>query len=65
MKWELRNFKDEVRVGLEVSVGPGKTWKTLDELVSMIQKQEAKSPSRLVDIHDLIQFYDAVTERPN
>lgn len=63
--WELQNFKDEVRVGLEVSVGPGKTWKSTDELVSMIKTQEAASPPRPVDIHDLIQFHDAVTAKPD
>ncbi|MEY3897231.1 MAG: hypothetical protein RLZZ214_2752 [Verrucomicrobiota bacterium] len=63
--WELENFKDEVRVGLEVSVGRGKTWKSIDELVSMIKTQESAKPSRAVDIHDLIQFHDAVTAKPD
>ena len=63
VEWELANFKDEVRIGLEVSVGPGKTWKSFDELVSMIKTQEAAKPSRRVDIHDLIQFHDAASSK--
>ena len=63
VEWELANFKDEVRVGLEVSVGPGKTWKSFDELVTMIKAQEAAKPSRRVDIHDLIQFHDAASSK--
>lgn len=63
VSWELQNFKSEVRVGLEASVGPGKTWKTSTELVSMIKTQESKTRRRRVDIHDLIQFHDAVTAK--
>jgi len=56
--WELQNFKGEVRVGLEASVGADKTWNTFDELSAMIQKQEDVGPSRKVDVHDFAQFYD-------
>lgn len=61
--WELANFKDEVRVGLEASVGPGKTWKSFGDLVSMIKTQETAKPSRPVDIHDLIEFHDAAASK--
>ncbi len=65
VSWELGNFKREVRVGLEVSVGPGKTWKSNEDLISMIKTQESATPLRQVDIHDLIQFHDAVTAKPD
>jgi hypothetical protein len=58
--WEVAHFRSQVRIGLEVSVGPGKTWKSNDALVSMIGLQESATPPRKVDIHDLVQFHDAV-----
>ncbi len=58
--WEVAHFHSQVRIGLEVSVGPGKTWKSNDSLVSMIGLQESATPPRKVDIHDLVQFHDAV-----
>ncbi len=63
--WEIANFKGEVRVGLEVSIGPGKTWKSAEELIAMIKTQESATPPRRVDIHDLIQFHDAVAAQPD
>jgi hypothetical protein len=56
--WELQNYKGEVRVGLEANVGAGKTWSTFDQLSAMIQTQEDAEPSRMVDVHDFVQFYD-------
>lgn len=65
VEWEFKNFQREVRIGLEVSIGPGKTWKSRVELMSMIRTQESATPPRPVGIHDLVQFHDAVTSEPD
>ncbi|TWU31703.1 hypothetical protein Q31b_58720 [Novipirellula aureliae] len=62
--WELQNFKGEVRVGLEASVGPdkNKTWKSFNDLIAIIRAVEAATPTRKVDLHDFIQFHDLAVE---
>jgi hypothetical protein len=63
--WEIQHFKGEVRVGLEVSLGleKSKTWKSFADFTGMMQAQERVVPSRAVDIHDFVQFYDAAQGR--
>ena len=61
--WEIANFEGEVRVGLEAVVGPGMTWKSRDELLSMVENEESARPTRQVDIHDLVQFHDLMNAR--
>ena len=62
VRWELEHFKGEVRIGLEASVGPGKTWKTAAALTAMVETQEALGkPPRRLDLHALTQYLDAVT----
>jgi len=60
--WEIQTFKNEVRVGLEASVGVGKTWSSTSNLLTMIQTQESSNPPRRVDIHDFVQFHEIVTK---
>ncbi len=61
VRWELDHFQGEVRIGLEASVGPGKTWKNAAALTGMVETQEALgTPPRRVDLHAFTQYLDAV-----
>ena len=62
--WEYLHFKGNVRLGLEASVGPGHTWPSFADLMTMVQLEEHLVQSRDVDIHDFTQFHDLASGPP-
>ena len=65
VEWEIAHFKGEVRVGLEASVGEGRTWRNFRAFHDMIELQETMDgASRKVDLHDFAGFVDVVPNKP-